>query len=92
MNSEPTVPLRRPAADAFAGVEQVAVVVQVLGEPDVVVDAAVAILDDVDVAVMVDGEVVGIVQSRAHRQAGGQVDGVAVWRRRRSCCCFRSSR
>ena len=64
----------------------VAVLVQILGEPDVVVDAAVPVLDDVDVAVVVDREVVGIRQRRAHRKAGGQVDGVPVGEDARSCC------
>ena len=63
----------RPAADALAGVGQVAVVVEVVGEPDVVVDAAVAVLDDVDVAVVVDGQVVGA--GAAPRRRAGRWPG-----------------
>ena len=62
------------AAEAFAGVEQIAVLVQVLREPDVVVDTAVAVFDDVEVAVAVDGQVVGAGEAGSDRSAGGQVD------------------
>ena len=50
--------VRRPPTDSLAGVSQVAVLVEVTSGPDVVVDAAVAVLDDVDVALVVDGQVV----------------------------------
>ena len=78
VNSDPAVPLDAQRADAFAGVVQIAVLVQIHREPDVVVDAAVPVFDDVDVAVVVDGEVVRAVERRADGGAGGEIDGVAV--------------
>ena len=40
--------VRGPACQAFARIQQVAILVQVLREPDVVIDAAVAVLDSAD--------------------------------------------
>ena len=78
VNSEPTRAVRCPTRRFLRRRRQIAVPVQVLGEPDVVVDTAVAVLDDVDVAVVVDGQVVGARQRTADRRAGGQVDGAPV--------------
>ena len=57
---------------------QVPIPVQVIGKPDVVVHAAVAILDDVDVAVMVDRQVVRTAECGADRKACRQVDGIPI--------------
>src|SRR5262245_18046012 len=54
----PHCAVRCPSADSFTRIEHIAVLVQISREPDVVVDAAVAVFDDIDVAVMVDGEIV----------------------------------
>ena len=78
VNSEPTVPFDAQRAEPLAGVVEIAVPVQVPGEPDVIVDAAVAVLDDVDVAVVIDGEVVGVRQ--AHSPTGRPVARSMVFR------------
>ena len=54
----------RPAPKALARILQVSVVIQIEGEPDVVVGPAVAILDDVDVVIVIDRQVVGVGQRR----------------------------
>jgi len=46
-----------PAPDSLARIVQVAIVVQVFGEPDIVITAAIPVLDDVDIAVIIDREI-----------------------------------
>lgn len=61
--------IRSPATDAFAVVEQVAILVDVPGESDIIILAAVTVLVDVDVAFGIDGQIVGATQGAADRQA-----------------------
>ena len=67
-----------PTCQTFACVQEVSVPVQVIGEPDVVVHAAIAIFDDVDVAVMVDCQVVRRAQPATHWKACRKIEGIAV--------------
>src|SRR5262245_59699921 len=62
-----------PAPDPFAGVVQVPVLVENNSEPDVVVLRAGAVLDDVHVALVVDGEVVGVPERATGSRTGRQV-------------------
>ena len=57
--------VRGPAGQALSRIQEVAVLVPVGGEPDVVVRATAAIFDDVDVAFVVNREVVGVEIGRA---------------------------
>ena len=68
------MPFDAQRASPSPGIEEVAVLVPVGGEPDVVVRAAAPIFDDVDVAFVVDGEVVGVPQAAPNGQAGREVD------------------
>ena len=68
-----------PARQAFVGVVQITILVQIVGEPDVVINPTIAVFDNIDVAVMVDREVIWAGQSAADRETGGgEVDGIAV--------------
>src|SRR5262245_17249928 len=66
-------PVGRPARQSFSRIRKVAVLVQVDGEPEVVVHASIAIFADVDGAFSVDGEVVSVPEAAADRKTGGQV-------------------
>ena len=70
--------VRRPAADAFILIEQIAVLVQIIREPDVVVAAAVPVFDDVDVAVVVNTQIVRAVERCANCRTRREIDGVSV--------------
>ena len=51
-------PVRRPSRQALARIGQITVSVEVPGEPDIVIAATGPVLDDVDIAIMVDRQVV----------------------------------
>ena len=70
--------VRRPSCQAFSRVEQVTVLVQVNREPDVVIRTAASVFDNVDVALGVDGQVVGVSEASANRQVRRKIDG--LWR------------
>ena len=72
VNSDPRVPFDAQRTEPFAGVGQVAIEVQIARKPDVVVGAAVTVLDDVDVAVVADREVVWARKAGANRHARGE--------------------
>src|SRR5688572_3682589 len=58
-----------PPGQSFSFIVQIAVVVRIPGEPDVVVDAAVAVFDDIDVPFVIDGEIVGTRERQSDRRS-----------------------
>ena len=76
-------PIRCPA-QTLPGIVEIAVAVDIFGQPDIIALAAGEVLDDVDVPLGVDGEVVDVAERLSDGGTGGQITGAPIRENARS--------